>query len=330
MNIVKCIAITALTIVLLTVPIQFLAEESVEAQEISDVTVELDEQYEPSEADLKTDLETAISINDKLFDLYGTWTAVIGIVLILVSVVGIAVPVYMNAKVDNKIRRELIKFKKVLEKSRVENIKINNALMLSASQEYWSSNEILEKCLNEDQSSVYLHLLVGRNVFLAYEKQWKDSSKRSEDQIKAIQKAVEYYIFAIEHSSDDNKYYNLGAVFENSVVHELCILTGELLRYSTEEEGRANYHKLAVKVIRTIEKVLHYDSFDDIANDDQTNVYLMFYKLLNFDLAKSYLFFGNIMGKEQFEYALKLFTISADIAYDNEISECKEALDSLQ
>lgn len=104
----------------------------------------------------------------------------------------------------------------------------------------------------------------------------------------------------------------------------------ETVEHSTKQNGRADYHKLAVKVLRTIEKVLKFDSFDDIANEDQTNVHLMNYKGLNFELAKSYRFYGNIKAKEQFEYCLQLFTISADDGYEKEIDECKEALREIQ
>lgn len=260
-------------------------------------------------------------------DLYDTWTSVISIILIVVTIIGIVIPLYANVSVDRKIKKATIEIKAQHEKIMSRHVAINNALMLSASGDYWASNEILKDVLKEDCQNPYLHLLIGRNIFLQYEGGTKPDVLDTE-QTNDIEEAINYYLFVANSSSAQENYYSLGLIFYNSIVHELCMLMGKLIQHSIESDS-ANYHKLTVRVIKAIEKILDIHEFDDIADEDQTNVHIMNYIALNHELAKSYEHFKNIKAKEQYEYTLKLYSISTEMNYENQMEECTQALERI-
>lgn len=93
------------------------------------------------------ELEQALAINEKLFGIYETWTAVISVVLILVSVISIVIPLYNNKIIDKKIEKAISNLKEESNAINQKQISINNALMLSASKDYSTSNVILNKLL---------------------------------------------------------------------------------------------------------------------------------------------------------------------------------------
>ena len=278
-------------------------------------------------SDSEDRLDEVLASNKQLLDIYDTWTSVISIVLIVVTVIGIVVPIYANIKTDKKIKSATNKMKAENEELMKKYISINNALMLSASKDYWSSNVILKDILKTDKENAYLHLLIGRNIFLQYIIECAPNELSAEHR-EDLEEAVNHYLFVAEHSKTKDNYFTLGVIFPDSIIHELCILTNRLIEDSLTNNA-PNYHKLAVSVIKTIEKVLGIKSFDDIANEDQTNVHLMNYIGLNHELAKSYEHFGNIKAKEQYLYTIKLYSVSKELDYKSEIEECNKALERL-
>ncbi len=303
------------------------ASSTVDIENSTTQTQEADSQDNFSRDDDQKQLEESLALNKELLNVYQTWTAIISIVLILVTIFGIAFPLYSNSQIDKKINKATKKLREETENILEKNVCMNNALMLSASGDHWASNEILKDILKQDQQNSYLHLLIGRNYFLQYE--GENSPQKLDDQdLKNIEDAINHYLFVASHSKTEDKYYELGVIFPNSIIHELCMLTMKLLKHSMEGQC-ANYHKLTVSVIKAIEKVLGIKTFDDIANGEPTDVHIMNYIILNHELAKSYVHFGNVKAKEQYLYALKLYSISADMNYEDEIKACKAALSKL-
>lgn len=324
--------ISLLVIILLFImfPFSVHAEEIPSTADNETVTTEMEE-TQPDEnlvnADYQTQLEESLALNKELLGVYETWTAVISIILILVTILGIAVPLYSNFRIDKKINSATKKMRKETEALLEKNFCINNALMLSASGDYWSSNKILKDILKQDKKNVYLRLLIGRNHFLQYTGENQPQNLDEED-LQNIEDAINHYLFVANHSNTEDKYYELGVIFPNSIIHELCILTSKLIEHSMKGQC-ANYHKLTVSVLRAIEKILGIKVFDDIANDEPSNVHIMNYINLNHELAKSYAHFGNIKAKEQYLYTLKLYSISTDLDYKKEIDSCTKALAEL-
>lgn len=273
------------------------------------------------------ELKSALEINNKLFEIYGTWTAVIAAIFILITIISFAIPLYNTKLVDKKIEKSLVEFKRESQKISQRQTIINNALMLSSSNDYSISNSILQRVLEKEQDNVYIHMLMGRNIFFEYETRANDNI--GEDDTEKIISGINHFIFVAEHIEPDLEFYELGSIFPNSIIHELCILTEKLLDYSMSKTYSKNYHKLAVRVIKTIEKLLNINDFDDIANEDQTNVFIMNYVGLNHELAKSYKHFKNTKAKEQYEYTLNLYSISSDINYHTQKEECIAALKTL-
>lgn len=271
------------------------------------------------------ELERSVEMNEKLFDLYGTWTSVIAIAF---AVLGVIIPLYYTKKIDQKIKNAISDFKKESEALNQKQLSINNALMLSASKDYWTSNKILYKVLEKNKKDTYLHLLIGRNIFFQYTQEFTNQISNDE-QAEEVEKGVEHFLFVADNINTESEYYDLGSVFPNSIVHELCVLMNKLIDYSLEYQYSPNYHKLTSKVIKSIEKMLDIKTFDDIANQEQSSVYLMHYKDINHALAKSYKHFGNIKAKEQYEYALKLYTISNELDYKTAIKDCLDNLNLL-
>ena len=324
--------ISLLVIILLFIasPISVHAEEIPATTDNETVTTEMEE-TQPDEnlvnADYQTQLEESLALNKELLSVYETWTSIISIILILVTIFGVAVPLYSNFRIDKKINNSTKRLRKEQEKIMEQNLSVNNALMLSASKEYWASNAILKDILKENKDNAYLHLLIGRNLFVQYGDENLEESL-SDEALRDIEEAINHYLFVTNHTKAEDKYYALGVIFPDSIIHELCILTSTLIAHSLKGQC-ANYHKLTVSVLRAIEKVLGIKDFDDIANDEQTNVHIMNYINLNHELAKSYAHFGNIKAKEQYLYTLKLYSISTDLDYKKEIDSCTKALAEL-
>lgn len=324
------ISLLVIILLFITFPFSVHAEEIPSTADNETVTTEMEE-TQPDEnlvnADYQTQLDESLTLNKELLSIYETWTSVISIILILVTIFGVAVPLYSNFRIDKKINSATKKMRKETEALLEKNFCINNALMLSASGDYWSSNKILKDILKEDKKNVYLRLLIGRNHFLQYTGETQPQNLDEED-LQNIEDAINHYLFVANHSNTEDKYYELGVIFPNSIIHELCILTSKLIEHSMKGQC-ANYHKLTVSVLRSIEKVLGIKDFDDIVNDEQTNVHIMNYINLNHELAKSYAHFGNIKAKEQYLYTLKLYSISTDLDYKKEIDSCTKALAEL-
>lgn len=324
--------ISLLVIILLFIasPFSVHAEEIPATTDNETVTTEMEE-TQPDEnlvnADYQTQLEESLALNKELLSVYETWTSIISIILILVTIFGVAVPLYSNFRIDKKINNSTKRLRKEQEKIMEQNLSVNNALMLSASKEYWASNAILKDILKENKDNAYLHLLIGRNLFLQYGDENLEESL-SDEALRDIEEAINHYLFVTNHTKAEDKYYALGVIFPDSIIHELCILTSTLIAHSLKGQC-ANYHKLTVSVLRAIERVLGIKDFDDIANDEQTNVHIMNYINLNHELAKSYAHFGNIKAKEQYLYTLKLYSISTDLDYKKEIDSCTKALAEL-
>lgn len=324
------ICLLVIILLFITFPFSVHAEEIASTADDEIVTTQ-QEETQPNEslvdADYQTQLEESLALNKELLSVYETWTSIISIILILVTIFGVAVPLYSNFRIDKKINNSTKRLRKEQEKIMEQNLSVNNALMLSASKEYWASNEVLKDILKENKDNAYLHLLIGRNLFLQYGDENLEESL-SDEALRDIEEAINHYLFVANHTKAEDKYYALGVIFPDSIIHELCILTSTLIAHSLKGQC-ANYHKLTVSVLRAIEKVLGIKDFDDIANDEQTNVHIMNYINLNHELAKSYAHFGNIKAKEQYLYALKLYSISTDLDYKKEIDSCTKALAEL-
>lgn len=324
------ISLLVIILLFITFPFSVHAEEIPTTTDNETVTAETEE-TQPDEnlvnADYQTQLEESLALNKELLGVYETWTSIISIVLILVTIFGVAVPLYSNFRIDRRINSATKRLRKEQERIMEKNLLINNALMLSASKEYWSSNEILNDILKEDKDNAYLHLLIGRNYFLQYEVENQPQNLDAED-LKNIEDAINHYLFVAEHSKTEDTYYELGVIFPNSIVHELCILTGKLIEHSLEGK-HSHYHKLTASVLKAIEKVLGIKNFDDIADDAQDHVHIMNYVGLNHELAKSYAHFGNIKAKKQYQYTLKLYSISKELDYSKQIAECNAAISEL-
>ena len=169
---VRCI-ISLLVVILLFImfPFSVHAEEIPTTTDNEIVTIEMEE-TQPNEslvdADYQAQLEESLALNKELLSVYETWTSIISIILILVTIFGVAVPLYSNFRIDKKINSATKRLRKEQEKIMEKNLSVNNALMLSASKEYWASNEVLNDILKENKDNAYLHLLIGRNLFLQY------------------------------------------------------------------------------------------------------------------------------------------------------------------
>lgn len=274
------------------------------------------------------ELETVVEINKELRAIYGVWTTVITIVLVLVTILGIAIPLYDRKNINKKIQEEIKKMQEETKNLNQRQLTLNNALMLSASKDYCISNTLLEKLLQEDKQDAYIHLLIGRNTFLQYESEELDRELTDDDRVE-IEKAIEHFIFVVNNLNNESNFYELGSVFPDSVIHELCMLTTELIYSSINDEMVSNYHKLTVRVIKTIEQILKIESFDDIANEDQTNVHIMNYKKLNHVLAESYKTFGNIKAINQYKYTLSLYKISSELNEAEAIEDCVKNIEDL-
>lgn len=324
------ISLFVIILLFITFPFSVHAEEIPTTTDNETVTTETEE-TQPDEnlanADYQTQLEESLALNKELLSIYETWTAIVSIVLILVTIFGVAVPLYSNFRIDKKINNSTKRLRKEQETLMEQNLSVNNALMLSASTEYWASNEILKDILKENKDNAYLHLLIGRNLFLQYGDENLEKALNDEA-LRDIEEAINHYLFVANHTKAEEKYYALGVIFPDSIIHELCILTSTLIAHSLRGQC-ANYHKLTVSVLRAIEKVLGFKDFDDIANDEPTNVHLMNYISLNHELAKSYAHYGNIKAKAQYQYTLKLYSISSEIDYSQEIDECTAAISRL-
>ncbi len=246
----------------------------------------------------------------------------------MTALLGIAFPLYSSKSIDKKIDRAVAEIKKDSEKANKKQVAINNALLLAGSKDYWASTEVLEKLQADYPDDVYIDLLCGRNIFYIYYTS-SDSPEINDGNISDIEKGIRHYLkVAKSKTMAQSGYLDLGAVFSDSIVHELCMMTGSILEYSGEHGG-ANYHELAVSVIRAIEGIFGIKSYRELADKDPTDVHIMNYTALNHRLAESYRRFGNINARAQYERTVWLYSMSKELDRSYEIEDCKNAMKTL-
>ncbi len=278
---------------------------------------------------LPQELENTLKMNQMLQELYGTWTTVITIAISITTLVGVGLPIFSSIQIDKKIKNAVAKMQKDATKANQKQLVINNALLLSASRDYISSNQLIEKLMKEYPADPYLDLLYGRNVFYLFQAS-EHALTPKDNNISMLESGVEHYLRAATSKSiKQSNYYELGAVFSDSIIHELCIMTGLLIDYSMEHPGCSNYHRLTRSVLQAIEDLLGLHSLDAFADEDPTNTHIMNYTILNHQLAKSYEHFGNLKAKAQYEYTLKLYMISNELEYGGEKTDCVQAVERL-
>lgn len=275
-------------------------------------------------AELSEEYARILRDNESLRGLYGTWTGVISVILVVVTVLGVAVPFYQGRNVDKKIKKRLEDLSRENDRLAQKQTMLNSAMALSVSKEYRSSNEILDKLIWDYPEDEYLRLIFGRNVYFEYYVE-RDGQNLSREDAERIEKGVQQFLYVADHMDPNLEYYEMGSVFPDSIIHELCGLSHRLLEYGKNAEMPV-YHRLVRQVIETVEKLLKLQDFTDIANFDQTDVFIMNYKELAFALADSYEHFGNVLALSQFERAKMLYSISPDPDYGEEIARCDEAI----
>ncbi len=286
----------------------------------------LTEATQPEET---VDIEYTVQMNEYLKGVYETWTGVIGAILTVTAIFGIAFPMYSSRQMDKKIQAAVANLKKDIEKESKKQIGINSALLLFSSNDYAMSNDILKKLMQEYPQDVYLHLLFGRNVFYEFYAAQNPSEIKAEN-LHILEEGIEHYLKVAQSSpAKQSEYYELGAVFPDSIIHELCILTGRLLEYTSEHPTCGNYHKLARTVLHTIENLLGIKKPEDIGDEEPTNVHIMNYIILNRQLAESYEKFGSSNAEKQYERVLRLYDLSFGLDYEAEKATCQQALERL-
>lgn len=314
-------------------------ERDINAEQSSVVEVNSDiiDQYEErintliqqSESDHKI-IEENQKIIEHFQSLYGTWTTIIAILL---TIFGIIIPIvtpFLINRINKKELRDNIKDLKSYNNEQYEKmIKFENAVVLSNVGSYWASNKILDSLINKGIEDSYIKIFYAKNLFKLLEDADTDYRKALVNYDDNIYKAINLFIDSFyETNSQLIKDLMIGDVFPDSTIHEVSILIDRLAE--DDDVGMRNdFIKICKKASRYILDVLNIRNEEELFDFDQSNVYIMIFKKINFHLCEIYYKSKNIALKEQLIKTKQLYEIDDFSQQDENYQKCIDMLNEL-
>lgn len=301
-------------------------------------------EYSESASQKNQQIEDLINENENnqqriedLHSLYVTWTTII---FFLIALFGVILPILLpfiliksNKKSINDLKRKIdLQIKTEREKA----LLLNNALALSSTGNYSAAVECfmqLEKSYPEDK---IIKLYLANTLFNMYSSQLESASEcgseyelavreMAEENWSIIISAIEKYI---ESFNDDNvpnddlrNKIRIGNIFPSSYIHEVTYMISWL--FGIREYNFNEFILVCKKALRFIEKELDFEDKNEIFDMNQTDVFVMLYKQINYMVARSYYDIKNIQAKDQLDWTIKLYSADEFSQSDSELKECK-------
>ncbi|MEG0753804.1 MAG: hypothetical protein RR461_08235 [Angelakisella sp.] len=266
---------------------------------------------------------------EQLYSLYGTWTAVMGLLFVLFGIVlPIALPFIIshknNVKIDQLKKQLISEISVQKEKSLV----INNAMALASSGDYWVACECLKKAQTFYPEEACLKVYLANYSFRALDKMVNKSGGFDNPDIDAILEHREEIETAIENykglSECKDIYAQLMArsVFYDSFIHEMFFMIGWLyhIRNSMSYHKIVEYYNALLKIIRD---ELHVSKDEELFEIEQTHSFIMIYKQVCAQIAKMYAENHHCNAKEKLMWTIKLLKTDDFRQDETLLKECE-------
>ena len=235
----------------------------------------------------------------------------------------------VEAKIKNVVEEANLTISKFEEESKKQfekMIMIQNAMILSTSENYWASNECLRKLKVEYPDDLYIEIYIAVNSFRELGKSNNEVNKEKEESIyETINSFIGWY-YKTEGKLADK--LMIGDVFHGYTVHEVYLLIQILEK--CESINISRYIKVCKKTIKYILDVIGIQKEEEIYDFDQTDSFVMIYKELNFSLCEMYKKTDNAQLKSQLTKTISLYKIDNFDSSNGKLEKCIQMLAELQ
>lgn len=334
----KKVVLAIIFCITMLMPISVSAEEY--SQNSSETAVQLNEIIEEKESVIQEkdqQIEELIEQNNRnqktIEDyraLYSTWTAVVAALLAVFGVaIPIALPFVINKINKNRLDKEIEKIQQKGDEQYEKLIHIQNAMSLLAFESYWEANECFKNLLKKYPNDPYVKIYCARNSFRELvEELNKDVNaviEKEEDVYDTINMFIDWYY---ETDGKLTSELMIGSVFGSSTVHEVSILIS-YLGNCEETNVRSGFIKICKKASQYILDTLNIKSEEELFDLDQTDVFLMNYKQINYYLCEAYYRNKSISLKKQLQKTIRLYDADDFSREDDNLQKCRKMLEEI-
>lgn len=331
----KKVVLAIIFCITLLMPISVSAEEY--SQNSSETAVQLNEIIEEKDSVIQErdqQIEELIEQNNRnqktIEDyraLYSTWTAVIGTLFVLF---GIILPIVITIGLDkwNKrdIKNEVEKMQKESQKQYERLMMAQNALALSSLEDYWASNECFKKLQEKYPDDEYIKIYIARNSFRDLCSTLNDNEDKIPEYEDQLYETINVFIdWFYETDGKLLEEMMIGSIFGSSTVHEVAILIS-YLGNCEETNVRSDFIKICKKASQYILDTLNIKSEDELFDWEQTDVFIINYKQINFYLCEAYYRNKSIPLKKQLQKTIRLYDADDFSREDDNLQKCKDML----
>ena len=261
--------------------------------------------------------------------LYSIWTIILTALLAVFGVlIPILLPFIMNKINETKLKKEIEEFQQYNNKQYEKMFLIQNALVLSALEDYWASNECFKRIKNSYPDDPYINIYMARNSFRELLKTIPDEKQKVIENEKQIYETINLFIdwfYETEGKLMDK--LMLGYSYSDNTMVEVI----ELIDYLAECEQinkKSDFIQVCKKACKYILDNLKV-STEELYDFDQTNTFLMSYKRLNFYLCKAYYANKNINLRDQLQKTIRLYKADDFSRRDNNLNQCVQMMNEI-
>lgn len=262
---------------------------------------------------------------DTYHELYSTWT---GIIAALLTIFGVIVPLISPIIINRINKRELKKdidgFKAYSNEQYDKLVRIQNALSLSNQGDYWSSDQCLEKLLIKYPDDPYIKIYIARNLFRKLDTllETEDASEYEAEIYKTINAYIDWF-----YETDKSLLEGLmiGHFYGDCTVVEVATLITYLANCEKTNTS-PDFIRTCKKACQYILDVLNVKTEEELYDLDQTDISVMNYKIINFQMCEAYFKNKRIDTEQQLRKTIRLYSIDEFSQMGDDLEQCQEML----
>lgn len=262
--------------------------------------------------------------------LYSIWTIILTALLAVFGVlIPILLPFIMNKINETKLKKEIEKFQQYNNKQYEKMFLIQNALVLSALEDYWASNECFKRIKNSYPDDPYINIYMARNSFRELLRTIPDEEQKVIENEKQIYETINLFIdWFYETKGILMDKLMIGNIYSDNTIIEVSTLIGYLADCD-QLNRKSDFIQICKKACKYILDNLKISTDDEIYDLDQTDVYIMNYKQLNFYLCKAYYNNKNISLKNQLHKTIRLYNADDFSRCDDNLKQCEQMMSEI-
>lgn len=300
--------------------------EIVEESDETNVNDSIDERNEKIEFLLEENKRNQELI-ETYHALYSTWTLILNALLAVFGIlVPILLPFIINKINGRKLEKEIESFKQHSNKQYEKMVLVQNALALSSFKDYWASNECLKKIQASYPDDPYIKIYIAKNSFLEICDVVQNDEEKALEYKEKIYNTINLYIdWFYETKGNLMDKLMIGNFYNDNTVIEVRVLIG-FLANSDQINTESEFVRICKKACQYILDTLKITTEEDLFDYDQTNVFIISYKQLNYYLCRAYFNNKNTGLKNQLQKTIELYNADEFSRQDDNLKQCEEML----